>query len=602
MKTQKIDAGPHALFLPDVGPLIYAFQDGFYHDILPFHRITPPAVIMWYEPPELYSLESVNAASVILGPWLERYGTARLSRLFDCAPYMRVTVAVYAIHDNDTRLRTCLAKTYPTFLLNNRIVQFAAKCGSLETLLWLHAVGFAPNLLGVKLALDAAATYDHVDIVRFLLDTYAADKVKSIERVLDEIVYRSQVALVRLLAPRVGLHCITSALRSACWPQDIAILDVLLDNIPMTNSTVRDLLFQACNRDDTPSIYVEFFDRATQRAKVGIIEILASELPLRGGPNMQIHVNDVHWAAMDGHLAMLELVRGLAQHYAVACGSLETLQFLHAAGFVSDERWTTLIDALNAATAPGHVDVVRFLLDTYSANLPNQDDCLIYVLENAMFHGHVALIHVLPLYIALYAIVDAIEVACLDKDVDILDALLDHVQMTDLEVQGVVLELCEKSDERVMRCLCFQGDTWRLPEHFYAICFDRAVKLANLAIIDVLVRELPRRGGQTMQIHVNYGHWAAIDGHVPMLELVCDLVQAGQIQVVAPVDDDMAGENLLLKPKTLAWLWLWTRPLWRWSSTFQRQQLIKSNWPSSAHALTRLRWRTCLRPTSRVSC
>ncbi|KAF0700908.1 Aste57867_8594 [Aphanomyces stellatus] len=241
---------------------------------------------------------------------------------------MRVTVAVYAIHVNDTRLRTFLASTDPTLLLNNRILQFAAKCESLEILQWLHGVWFASNLLGVNLALDAAATYYHVDSVRFLLDTFAADKVKSIERVLDKAMSKGQVALVRLLAPRVGLLCITRALRSACWPHDIAILDVLLDNIPMTNSTVRDRLFQACNRDDVSlarcfffqgerlrlpdTFYVECFDRAMQCARVGIIELLASELPLRGGPKMQIHVNDVHWAAMDGHVAMLELVRGQA--------------------------------------------------------------------------------------------------------------------------------------------------------------------------------------------------------------------------------------------------------------------------------------------------
>ncbi|KAF0697555.1 Aste57867_11766 [Aphanomyces stellatus] len=399
---------------PELVGLILPFQEGIYEDMVPFCRLTLPTLP---DPDKLNDPDvdpDFAALHAVLSPWIARFGTSRLDKLFACQRHMHHIVLLHSIYycvvdhvfylyDNDLFFATY----YPHIDLaaingQARLLPFldhigcrgtmkaidgAAQNGHLEVIQWLVA-----NRLdgATERALDGAAAANHLAVVAFL-DENRRDGATT--AAMDLAATNGHLDMIRYLHTYRREGCTTKAMDGAAANGHLEVVQFLHECRP-EGCTTR-AMEQAATHGHL-DVVVFLHDHRTEGCRVQAVDGAASHG----------HVDVVEWllanrteglstAAMDGaaangHLAMVEWLHNhrnegcttKAINHAATNGHLEVVQWLAAN---RTEGCSGL--ALDGAATNGYLDIVQFLHTNYPALRAS-----VQAMNGAARNGHLAVV------------------------------------------------------------------------------------------------------------------------------------------------------------------------------------------------------------------
>ncbi|KAF0684425.1 Aste57867_23596 [Aphanomyces stellatus] len=380
---------------PDLGSLIFSFQNGVSPEMSVLQRISNPNFL------SSTALETLDAATAVLGPWLASNGLTNLPGLLDgLAEKMKHHVALYCLYAHDTLVWEYLLTHFPTIVFTDDVICFAAKIGSLDMVRFFHAS--TPHDNAAILIMEPAACNNQLGIVQYFFNTILINE--SVEKAqhalymgLTGAALHNHVQVVEFLFPfcdpslRIDLmRLATFYHKSGCVPR--LLLDQDPDNAEFKHMLVhvacdqdqvdkaRQLFFQADgSRRYSQLFYDACFCQAVVQGSVKVATLLAYEVECH-----ELHEVHVCAAAAQGHLPMLHFLRELKPVVSTSA----TDDFMHEeplfsavtkprflADVVGDVCETTLQLVLEIVVeAQGDADIGAFTGELQSWHL---EDCLV---------------------------------------------------------------------------------------------------------------------------------------------------------------------------------------------------------------------------------
>ncbi|KAF0700599.1 Aste57867_8866 [Aphanomyces stellatus] len=228
MQNQE-DAHPSMLsYTNEVGQLIFAYQDGIYHDMIPLGRLESIGNYLDVHA----TITILEKATVVLAPWFATYGTSRLPFLLSRLPHMGITLANYCIFVHDTQVRAFLKTHVPALLLTTRVFLLAVKLSDLEAMEFLVTAGFDQRASCIYSIMDMSVASGMVEIVRFCRDTLlvGVPEAQSTDgSMLIDATTSNYVDIVKLVAPDCTLERVAYSLKVVIYHNHLKVISCLLD-------------------------------------------------------------------------------------------------------------------------------------------------------------------------------------------------------------------------------------------------------------------------------------------------------------------------------------------------------------------------------------
>ncbi|KAF0700600.1 Aste57867_8867 [Aphanomyces stellatus] len=213
------------------------------------------------------------------------------------------------------------------------------------------------------------------------------------------------------------------------------------------------------------------------------------------------------------------LLNNIVLRVAIKMGALETLQFLHAAGF--DHGGFSIPFLMGLSAESGRVDVVRYCRDTLLIDVPvavAQDaDWMVLMCAARFNYVEIAQLVVAHPRCTLDIIAPALGVASDLHHLQVVTCLLDRTNgdMTTC-MQETLNRVCDHDQVDVARCFFFNLDgTTRYAPSTQNRYFRRAVWFGCVGIATFLGKEM-----HSGSIHATDVYIAAIRDHVGVLEIL----------------------------------------------------------------------------------
>ncbi|KAH9120846.1 hypothetical protein AeMF1_007154 [Aphanomyces euteiches] len=323
----ELSVARNCLLSGDVFRSIASFQRGIYLDMALFLAMKKPAFTH-------YNLAPVFApVDAVLAPWLNEYGTGRLSVLFNTLRHMRPIVVMYAIYSGRLSLLQFIHDhDIPLSQLGEFLVDLAAWCGQLDIVKFLLAINHPGctshamylvcrngHLEIVKVlhaaqkdcnqfAMDAAAAHNHMDIVSFLHFNRSEGCTTA---AMDKAAANGHLQVVQWLHSHRLEGCTAYAMDDAAAGGHFDVVRFLHENrhegcteMAMCGAAARGhldiLTFLHANRDEGCAFFA--LDKAAKNGHLEIVKWLHAHKPHDGSTDA------IDFAAKNGHVEVVKFL------------------------------------------------------------------------------------------------------------------------------------------------------------------------------------------------------------------------------------------------------------------------------------------------------